>query len=258
MLDTQNDLLRRIAPRYGVVLENLSAGMDGAHVHRAPNDTVLVYTGLPTPLFNTVVSSLPEPDADEMAEAAAFLAGKGAPWSLVVHGVPDPDTARLAIEHGLTVSVREPLMILPPDAQVPSRPVDHEARIRTLSAPDLDLYVDTLAAGNEEPRLGYTPFAGPFVPRIPGTTLHLAEIDGVAVGTGYLDVSGDIAGIWAITTLPAYRRRGVGRLMTEELVRLAREAGASTVFLYASDMGKPIYASVGFRSEEFLTVLVAP
>jgi GNAT superfamily N-acetyltransferase len=55
--------------------------------------------------------------------------------------------------------------------------------------------------------------------------------------------------IGALGVLPRARRRGVGEQLTREAIAWLEGRGASTVLLYATDMGRPIYERVGFVAE---------
>lgn len=48
-------------------------------------------------------------------------------------------------------------------------------------------------------------------------------------------------------TEPEARRRGIAKRILEVLIGWCRERGLSTVSLHASDAGRPLYASAGFR-----------
>jgi GNAT superfamily N-acetyltransferase len=56
--------------------------------------------------------------------------------------------------------------------------------------------------------------------------------------------------IGALGVLPRARRRGAGDLLTRASIAWLRERGATTVLLYATDMGRPVYDRVGFVAEE--------
>ena len=46
---------------------------------------------------------------------------------------------------------------------------------------------------------------------------------------------------------PAYRRRGIARLLTEVSVEWCRSQGFASVSLHASEFGRPLYAALGFK-----------
>lgn len=55
--------------------------------------------------------------------------------------------------------------------------------------------------------------------------------------------------IGALGVLPRARRRGTGELLTKASIEWLQSRGASSVFLYATDMGRPVYERVGFVPE---------
>ena len=50
-----------------------------------------------------------------------------------------------------------------------------------------------------------------------------------------------------VYTEPAYRRRGLARRLMEIMIEWCREQGFAVIFLHASDDGRPLYESMGFR-----------
>jgi predicted N-acetyltransferase YhbS len=55
--------------------------------------------------------------------------------------------------------------------------------------------------------------------------------------------------IGALGVAPRARRRGLGTELTESAVACLRERGATTVLLFATDMGRPVYERLGFVPE---------
>lgn len=88
---------------------------------------------------------------------------------------------------------------------------------------------------------------------------YVAESGGVMVATSGLRIyrmaphNGNIRGVGAyilnMYTVPAWRGRGLASALLECLVELAREAGATSVSLRASDAGRPVYQRYGFTSD---------
>lgn len=56
------------------------------------------------------------------------------------------------------------------------------------------------------------------------------------------------AWIHSVYVEPAFRRRGIGRQLTQTIIAWCREQGFEWVYLHASDQGRPLYASIGFQS----------
>jgi len=75
----------------------------------------------------------------------------------------------------------------------------------------------------------------------------LATVDGQPAATCSLYFGAGVAGIYDVSTMPARRRRGLGRLITQAALDQARAAGVRTVILHASSLGFSVYRSLGFR-----------
>ena len=82
----------------------------------------------------------------------------------------------------------------------------------------------------------------------PDVELFLGSLDGQPVGTAVAIRTGDVSGVYAVGTLPAARRRGVGSALTWAAVAAGQAWGCDTIVLQASEMGFPIYAAMGFRT----------
>lgn len=85
----------------------------------------------------------------------------------------------------------------------------------------------------------------------------LAELDGVVVGVVTMllldlaprpeDISGREGYIINMYVAPAHRRHGAGRGLLAAVLRGADELGLRRLLLYATDDGRRLYRSVGFR-----------
>ena len=56
------------------------------------------------------------------------------------------------------------------------------------------------------------------------------------------------AWVHGIYTEPEFRRRGLGRRLMECIVTWCRDNGCRAVLLHATEQGRPIYESLGFRA----------
>lgn len=56
-------------------------------------------------------------------------------------------------------------------------------------------------------------------------------------------------GIYLIATLPAYRRKGIGRWITEQAMNWGIAQGATEAHLQATDAGRPVYEVIGFKTK---------
>lgn len=50
-----------------------------------------------------------------------------------------------------------------------------------------------------------------------------------------------------VYTAPAFRRRGIARMLVTALMDEARQRGATEISLDATEAGRPLYRSLGFR-----------
>jgi GNAT superfamily N-acetyltransferase len=86
------------------------------------------------------------------------------------------------------------------------------------------------------------------VPGGPDTVVGLATLDGRPACTVQVTIAGEDAGVYSVATTPWARGRGLARRLQYLLLQRARERGARTTTLQASDMGRPVYAALGYES----------
>ena len=55
-----------------------------------------------------------------------------------------------------------------------------------------------------------------------------------------------------------FRRKGVARRLMEEMVNWCRAQGFATVWLHASDEGRPLYESMGFKATNEMRLIFDP
>ena len=83
------------------------------------------------------------------------------------------------------------------------------------------------------------------------TGCFVYEADGRAVGSATVVAFGrELAWIGMVLVLPDYRRRGIARVLMERCVAWGRERGIACLKLDATDMGRPLYAALGFEDEQ--------
>ena len=74
-----------------------------------------------------------------------------------------------------------------------------------------------------------------------------ASLEGKPVGETALCCGADVAGIYDVTVLEEFRRRGIGTALVQAALRQARQLGYAAAVLAASGMGLGVYARLGFR-----------
>lgn len=95
---------------------------------------------------------------------------------------------------------------------------------------------------------------------LPVFPTSLMDDDRVSLFSGYVDDSGrpvatavcvvaeGLAGVYAVTVLDEFRRRGMGAAMTWAAVAAGARAGVHGVALQATVMGRPVYSRMGFET----------
>ncbi|WP_199746328.1 GNAT family N-acetyltransferase [Amycolatopsis sp. WAC 01416] len=81
---------------------------------------------------------------------------------------------------------------------------------------------------------------------------------GEPVSTGEIFLHAEVAGIYNISTLAAFQRRGFGGVMILAAVDSARAAGYDTVAIRASTESEPVYRRLGFRADGWFTEYPVP
>jgi len=78
---------------------------------------------------------------------------------------------------------------------------------------------------------------------------YIAYYKGKPVATSSLFITGDVAGLYNIVTVPEARRRGIGEALTLIPLIEAKKQGCVLAILQATDIGGRVYRKLGF--EEF-------
>lgn len=86
-----------------------------------------------------------------------------------------------------------------------------------------------------------------FYVRHPACQPFVAESNGQIVGTATGTVSGAVGWLAHIFTTPEQRGRGIGTTLTQTVMADLEGKGCRTLLLGASEMGQPIYETLGFR-----------
>ena len=83
---------------------------------------------------------------------------------------------------------------------------------------------------------------------VPGLSAWVMVVDDVAVAGAWSYLRGSDCGIYAVGTLPQWRRRGLARALLEHVLADAARRGAATATLQSTVMGRPLYSDLGFRA----------
>jgi GNAT superfamily N-acetyltransferase len=214
---------------------------------------VTVVTGLPFDWFNQIL--IEEDEATPAAVLDAIDRARADGRSFVVR-------LRDGIDDRL-IPAMDRAGLTPPDAQdrtpgMVAFPIDRDA-LAGAPAPGLEIRRVTDAAGIDVHRRVVTAGFGSD-PAVADGTACLALLDRpeCAVYVGYADGepvvsglgwrTGRTIGVYSIATIESARRRGYGAAMTARVAADGLAAGCDAAALQASEMGRPIYERLGFRT----------
>jgi ribosomal protein S18 acetylase RimI-like enzyme len=119
------------------------------------------------------------------------------------------------------------------------------------SKPDLHLWGEISFAGFEMDRYTqkqYNNFIASFdISNKSPQKLFIARFGGVLVASALLFFYQNTAGIYFVSTLPAYRRKGIGLALTLATMHYAEQSGSKYCILQSSESGSNVYKQAGFR-----------
>jgi len=81
----------------------------------------------------------------------------------------------------------------------------------------------------------------------PDLTHYTGFMDGEPVATAMRFTSHRIAGVYNVSTLPTFRRRGIGAALTWRAALDGLAEGCIASALQASTLGEPVYRRMGYR-----------
>ncbi len=119
---------------------------------------------------------------------------------------------------------------------------------RVTDAAGIDEHNDVVTAGfGSDPAVALGTACPDLLDR-PECVVYVGCADGRPVVSGLGWRSGRTIGVYSIATRPSARRRGYGAAMTARVVADGLAAGCDVAALQASEMGRPIYERLGFRT----------
>jgi ribosomal protein S18 acetylase RimI-like enzyme len=239
----------RMAAAYDDAIEDLcGATPKGHYARRGTARAAVTHAGAAT--LNVAYDLSREPDLDALHEMAIEVSGHVEAWSIMVRGDADGGVADLATRHGRSARSELPLLAAAANELVLRADAAQLERVRRVGAAESDRYTDVLTRGFEVPDGLFGPLMGGAVldaERIDG---YLYEEGGQVLGTGLGMRTRGAVGVFNIAVVRDARGRGLGRAITEKVVRDGVAAGADAAYLQSSALGRPLYESMGFRFQE--------
>ncbi|MEV6373712.1 GNAT family N-acetyltransferase [Micromonospora musae] len=207
--------------------------------------------------LNVAYDTTREPDLSALDKMATEVGRQAERWSIMVREADD-DVAALAARHGLVNRSELPLLACAAAELVFRAGPTQREPVRRVGATESDRYTEALTEGFEAPEGTFGPLMGGGVLDADPITGYLAEEKtGKPAGTGLGIVTNGVVGVFNIAVAPSARGRGLGRAITETVLSDGIAAGAEAAYLHSSEMGRPLYESMGFRVVEDWTVFLA-
>ena len=210
-----------------------------------------VWTGLPVPSFNTAIAvdQLTAADADDLAAAVAWLAGRGLPHSVQLTDGRDDDAVPAVLACGLVADEELPGMLLELDpTAVTSAGTAGALEIRAVEDDHSRAeHCAVLSSGFGMPPEWPAALLADVVPPPAGLALLTGYVGAEPVAVAAANVVGDTVAVFNVATLPEHRRRGYGAAMTSAAVRYGAARGCTAAVLQASDAAHAGYRRLGFR-----------
>lgn len=202
-------------------------------------------TGLPVGLFNGCVVTAPARPQD-LAEAIDWVQSRQIPFRVWIDEARAPGLDDVPTRHGLGRAQEPyPAMVLrAPFVDPPPWPVG--VRVVPVGETELPRYHQVWLADGGDPVV-----VGRLFPRsLPsdaGIELFLAEHEGEPAGASLALRTGDVSGVYAVSTVDRFRRLGIGGATTWAAVQAGRAWGCHTVVLQSTPMGFSLYRRMGFE-----------
>jgi len=232
-------------------LARMGANVDGALVRHA-DGVALIATGLPLRLFNEVMVDGDEATPEAIAAAVDTTRERGDRFIVNLRMGPDDRFVPVMARLGLVPTSEGPwipgLAMFPLTTEGhPDTVAGHEIRV-VADAAGLDDHIRTAAVGFEMPEDWLRQVMGNSVLGDPDVTVYVGYTDGEPVSTGLGLRTGRTIGVYNIATVESARKRGYGAAMTTRIAIDGAAAGCDVAILQASDMGRPIYERLGYRT----------
>lgn len=231
----------RLASAETFACSDVGEALEARHVH-------IVTCGFPVAEFNWAFLKFPGRETEQAAERAErYFDERKLPFRFIVRGdLTDSCEKVLEARGHARVEKTTPGMALASLAEIPAPPAELEIRTvddaRTLAA-----FSHTAFAGFGIPTAFGEKFLTEDLLMSPASALRIGYVGDVPVATALQIATGHVSGVYWVATLEDHRRKGYGEALTFAVLKAGRELGCTIGSLQASEMGKPVYARMGFE-----------
>ncbi len=242
-----NDLQRsehgNLIEAFGIIAGALPNG-----VVRHDGGVATIASGLPMRRFNQIFIESGSATSRAIEDAVGILRERGSPWVLTIAQGLDDRLIAVATDLGLVLDPGEGfpgMAVAPLPAPVPE-PTGLE--IRRVVGASLRDHASVVERGFGLDRPIIDAVVSDAVAADPRFAYYVGYVDGVAVVAGLGVQTGDTIGVFNIATLEEARRRGYGAAITRRILIDGALLGCTIGTLQSSDLGRPVYEAIGFRT----------
>lgn len=211
---------------------------------------VRVVTGEPSPFGNLAVIT-DETDLVLSKQIAALLAGVPAPSVITFSNHPPATVAKELGNFGFADVGGMPAMAADIDSLATVSLADEFDWILVKSEASAKLWTEAFAVGYGIPYAVAVLFSpirnGTYDPSDEHIQFWAISHNGKIVATSALLMAEGLAGLYCVSTLPDYRRKGLGGYATAQALREAKKTGYQVGVLQSSTEGHSLYNQLGFR-----------
>ncbi len=211
-----------------------------------------ILTGLPFDWFNQVLVEHEEATPEGVLAGGSPGARAGDPFVVRLRDGIDDRLSRRWSRRGWRrgAATSTPGMVaFPIDHDAIARHAAPELEIRRVTdATGIDAHCQVVTAGfGSDPAVALGTACPDLLDR-PECVVYVGYADGSPVASGLGWRSGRTIGVYSIATIESARRRGYGAAMTARVMADGVAAGCDVAALQASELGRPIYERLGFRT----------
>jgi ribosomal protein S18 acetylase RimI-like enzyme len=198
--------------------------------------------------LNHIVVADPNVSTDEVAEALALVESFEVPYVLGMPAAVASRVAALMAAHGLEPEHESPVLLLDDPQELAKYRDLPDVSCELVTAANYDAFEAMMVEIFDFPRyifdLGWPDMFPLKTGRMP---IRLAYVEGELAGVAQARVTDHMIGIYNIGVVERFRGRGLGRALTHASIADGLALGGRFAFLGASEMGYPLYKSMGFR-----------
>ncbi len=242
---TREEFLATQFPSLAAWIRALAPAGSEAWVHELDGIVAQVSPAVPgASLFNSVTYRDAAALEEALPELATVYAAAGVrAWAVWIHGSDAQATAVVRSAGHALDSSPEGMACRLGELIAP----DGAAELQYTEDPSAEDLQVVLADGYGMP-LEACRRAVADVPKGPDTFVGLVHLEGRPVSTVQVTIAGHDAGVYGVATVADARGRGLARSLQYVLLQRARELGARTTSLQASESGRGVYAALGYKS----------